>query len=556
MASDNAVLSGWLQNLETGLAKGGREVAALFQEDGFWRDLISHTWNIKTCEGRDEIAAMVDTVAGDIQPAGFRLRGDASSSDGITEGWFDFETLCGRGEGYVRLKSDGAWTCLTALKELKGFEEACGASRDTGVEHGQVRGRLTWKERREREETTLGYSGQPYVLIIGGGQGGIALGARLRRLGVPTLIIDRNDRPGDSWRNRYKSLCLHDPVWYDHLPYLPFPDHWPVFSPKDKIADWLESYTRIMELNYWTRSVAKSAQYDEAEGIWTVEVERDHHPVTLRPRHLVLATGMSGVPNMPDIPGMESFKGIMCHSSAHEGSDAHRGSGKRAVVIGSNNSAHDICHDFWENGIDVTMVQRSSTLVIRSETLMDLGLKALYSEQALANGIDTHTADILFASLPYRVLPSLQKPIYDRAEILDRDFYDGLRRVGFMRDRGDDDTGLFVKYLRRGSGYYIDVGASRLVANGEINLKTGQITDVTEGGVIVDGEEIPADILIFATGYGSMNGWAEQLIGKDVADRVGRCWGLGSGTTKDPGPWEGELRNMWKPTRQEALWFH
>ncbi len=556
MASDNAVLSGWLQNLETGLAKGGREVAALFQEDGFWRDLISHTWNIKTCEGRDEIAAMVDTVAGDIQPAGFRLRGDASSSDGITEGWFDFETLCGRGEGYVRLKSDGAWTCLTALKELKGFEEACGASRDTGVEHGQVRGRLTWKERREREETTLGYSDQPYVLIIGGGQGGIALGARLRRLGVPTLIIDRNDRPGDSWRNRYKSLCLHDPVWYDHLPYLPFPDHWPVFSPKDKIADWLESYTRIMELNYWTRSVAKSAQYDEAEGIWTVEVERDHHPVTLRPRHLVLATGMSGVPNMPDIPGMESFKGIMCHSSAHEGSDAHRGSGKRAVVIGSNNSAHDICHDFWENGIDVTMVQRSSTLVIRSETLMDLGLKALYSEQALANGIDTHTADILFASLPYRVLPSLQKPIYDRAEILDRDFYDGLRRVGFMRDRGDDDTGLFVKYLRRGSGYYIDVGASRLVANGEINLKTGQITDVTEGGVIVDGEEIPADILIFATGYGSMNGWAEQLIGKDVADRVGRCWGLGSGTTKDPGPWEGELRNMWKPTRQEALWFH
>jgi hypothetical protein len=79
----------------------------------------------------------------------------------------------------------------------------------------------------------------------------IALGARLRRLNVPAIIIEKNERPGDSWRKRYKSLCLHDPVWYDHLPYLPFPEHWPVFSSKDKIADWLEMYTRVMELNYW-----------------------------------------------------------------------------------------------------------------------------------------------------------------------------------------------------------------------------------------------------------------------------------------------------------------
>ena len=90
------------------------------------------------------------------------------------------------------------------------------------------------------------------MLIIGGGQGGIALGARLRQLGVPTIIVEKNERAGDSWRNRYKSLCLHDPVWYDHLPYIDFPKNWPVFSPKDKIGDWLEMYTKVMELNYWT----------------------------------------------------------------------------------------------------------------------------------------------------------------------------------------------------------------------------------------------------------------------------------------------------------------
>ena len=119
-----------------------------------------------------------------------------------------------------------------------------------GVSHGAIKDRKTWSERRKCEARELGYKTQLYVVIIGGGQGGIGLGARLRRLGVPTIIVEKNDPPGDSWRKRYKSLCLHDPVWYDHLPYLPFPDDWPVFSPKDKIGDWLESYTKIMELNY------------------------------------------------------------------------------------------------------------------------------------------------------------------------------------------------------------------------------------------------------------------------------------------------------------------
>ena len=110
------------------------------------------------------------------------------------------------------------------------------------------------------------------MLIIGGGQGGIALGARLRQLDVPTIVVDTHARPGDQWRRRYKSLCLHDPVWYDHLPYLKFPDNWPVFSPKDKIADWLESYTRVMELNYWgSTPTARSARYDEDTGEWTVD---------------------------------------------------------------------------------------------------------------------------------------------------------------------------------------------------------------------------------------------------------------------------------------------
>jgi putative flavoprotein involved in K+ transport len=265
---------------------------------------------------------------------------------------------------------------------------------------------------------------------------------------------------------------------------------------------------------------------------------------------------MSAVPNMPSVPGMETFKGDLHHSSKHPGPDAY--AGKKVVVIGSNNSAHDICAALWEGGADVTMVQRSSTHIARSDTLMELALGGLYSDAAVKAGVTTNKADMIFASLPYKVLPTVQKPVYDGMRKQDADFYARLEKAGFMLDFGEDDSGLFLKYLRRGSGYYIDVGASELVADGKIKLKSGVgVEKINEHSIsFSDGSELPADVIVFATGYGSMNGWAAQLISKEVADKVGKCWGFGSDTLKDPGPWEGELRNMWKPTHQEGLWFH
>jgi putative flavoprotein involved in K+ transport len=339
------------------------------------------------------------------------------------------------------------------------------------------------------------------------------------------------------------------------MPYLPFPPNWPVFSPKDKIGDWLEMYVKVMELNYWGSTVCKKASYHEGTKEWTVVVERDGKEITLKPKQLVLATGMSGKPNIPKFPGMERFTGDQHHSSKHPGPDAY--AGKKAVIIGSNNSAHDIAAALWENDADVTMVQRSSTHIVRSGTLMDIGLGALYSEQAVKSGVDHHRADLIFASLPYRILHEFQIPLYQQMRERDADFYEGLEKAGFWHDWGPDGSGLFMKYLRRGSGYYIDVGASQLVIDRKIKLKRGQVTEITETGVkLDDGTELPADLIVYATGYGSMNGWAADLIGQDVADKVGKVWGLGSDTPKDPGPWEGEQRNMWKPTQQDALWFH
>ena len=548
----------WLAAFGEALAAGdSAAAAALFTEDCFWRDLVAFTWNIKTLEGRAEISAMLDATLPWVQPGGWAITsgGEPASAGGLTEAWIAFETAAGRGRGHLRLRGGLCWTLLTTLDELKGHEEHRGPSRPKGVGHRADPARTTWLEDREQEASALGFTEQPYVLIVGGGQAGIGLGARLRQLRVPTIIIDKHSHPGDQWRSRYKSLCLHDPVWYDHMPYLKFPEHWPVFSPKDKIADWLESYTKIMELNYWADTEATSAAYDDQAGTWTAHVERDGEPLVLRPAQLVLATGMSGRPNLPGFPGMDVFRGDQHHSSAHPGPGRYRG--QRCVVIGSNNSAFDICGALWEHGADVTMVQRSSTHIVRSATLMDIGLGALYSEEAVASGMTTDKADLVFASIPYRIMHLFQIPLYDQMRERDREFYDRLEAAGFDHDWGDDGSGLFMKYLRRGSGYYIDVGAADLVANGDVALARGQVDHLTEDAVVLeDGTQLPADLVVYATGYQSMNGWAAELISQEVADQVGKCWGLGSDTTKDPGPWEGEQRNMWKPTQQEALWFH
>jgi putative flavoprotein involved in K+ transport len=555
-STPTATVRGWLDGFGAALSRGDYATASeMFGSDAYWRDLVSFTWNIKTAEDPAAIRTMLEATMPLAKPSNWTIQGEGSEAGGITEGWFTFETAVGRGKGHLRLMGDKAWTMLTTLQELKGFEERKGQNRVKGVEHSAHAGRKTWLEEQIAEAEQLGYQKQPFVVIVGGGQGGIVLGARLKKLGVPTIIIDKNARPGDSWRVRYRSLCLHDPVWFDHLPYMPFPEDWPVFSPKDKIADWLEMYAKVMELNYWGSTVCERACFDETKQQWELTVHRQGAPVVLRPTHIILATGVSGVPTTPCFAGMDSFRGSQIHSSQFWSGEDWRG--RNAVVVGTGNSGHDISADLWEHGAHVTMIQRSPSLVARSEPLMELALGPLYSEAALRNGVTTDMADLILASLPYKLLPALQVPVYQELKERDRTFYERLERAGFMLTFGEDDSGLLLMYLRRGSGYYIDVGASELIADGRVKLVTGEIKRVTETGVeMQSGLALPADLIVYATGYRSMQASMTKLVGQDVAEKIGKCWGLGSGTANDPGPWEGELRNMWKPTQHPNLWFH
>ncbi len=513
----------WLDAFSAAAGKGDDiAVASLFQEDCYWRDYLPFGWTLQTIEGRSNIAKFAVKHGATTGFAAAVFEGGADDE----EGFFRFQTSEGQGRGYLRLNNGQCSTLFTMLTDLD----------DAGV-----------KSTDPDEE--------PFVLIVGGGQGGLALGAQLSDLNVPYLIIDRLPRVGDQWRSRYDSLVLHDPVWYDHMPFRPFPDDWPVFTPKDQMGDWLEGYARELDLAIWTETELVGASYDEATSRWIARLKRAGQDVTLRPTHVVLALGISGFPRIPEINGKEAFAGPQVHSSAFKvGPDVE---GKNVVIIGANNSAHDIAVELVKAGAAPTMVQRSSTLVVKQSDFCERLMGALYSAEAVVRGVTTDKADIIAASIPTRLLEKAQVPVWNKLREDRKDYYRALTDAGFTLDFAEDGAGLGLKYRRTASGYYIDVGASEMVIDGRIKVRSGHGVErlVKTGVRLASGEELPADIVVYATGYGSMSDWIADLINETTAIRVGPCWGYGSGTKGDPGPWVGEQRNMWRETAQRGLWL-
>jgi cation diffusion facilitator CzcD-associated flavoprotein CzcO len=432
-----------------------------------------------------------------------------------------------------------AWTLLTALDELKGFEERVGRSRPDGKSYARDFRGPNWLDRRKANAR---YGDRdPSVLVVGGGQAGLSIAARLCQLQVDTLVVDRERRIGDNWRNRYHALTLHNQVQVNHLPYMPFPPNWPTYIPKDKLAAWFEAYVESMELNYWTDAELVGGTYDEEEQRWSVMLRRgDGTKQELHPRHVVMATGVSGIPSLPDIPTLRDFGGTILHSSQYDDGEAWKG--RRALVIGTGNSGHDIAQDLHASGAKVTLVQRSPTLIVNVEPSAQLPY-ALYDE-----GLPLEDCDLITASIPLSLARRSHQLITEQAKKLDRELLEGLERVGFRLDFGEDGTGWQFKYLTRGGGYYFNVGCSDLVVAGEIGLvQFSNIAGfVAEGARLRSGETLGTDLIVLATGYKGPEHLVRKLFGDDVAARVGPIWGFGDGQ---------ELRNMFTRTAQPGLWF-
>lgn len=522
-------------------------VNSLFVEDSWWRDMFSLTWDFRTFHGISSIVSFLKDRIKSTHPRSFKLRQDflelQRPFDDIA--WiialFDFETDTGIGFGIFHLvpTSNGEWkahTLYTSLEGLKGFPEKIGALRNQEPNHGR------WEEDRNRE--TEFESTDPTVLIIGGGHSGLGLAARFKAYDIPNLIVECNVRIGDNWRNRYDALSLHDPVWYDHMPYLPFPPTWPVYAPARKVANWLESYADILDLNVWTSSEVTAAVQDPSDNKWKVAVKRgDGTERVLKVNHVVFATGFSSsIPKIPQIPGVEKFKGETLHSSQYRKASDH--AGEKVVVVGACTSAHDIAKDYYNHGVDVTMYQRSSTYIMSPKNGYDVLFKGLYYEA----GPHTDIADRLGASLPLFMGLGLAQRGAKRILELDRDILESLRKRGFRTNNGINDTGVTMLYWSKGGGYYFEVGASQLIADGKIKLKNDSpIKEFTETGFLFeDGSELPADVVVFATGLSDIRGNIRKICGDEVADKCPPIWGLDK---------QGEVNGSVREVGSPGLWY-
>jgi len=548
-ASDRAIVEQWLARFGSALAScNAAAITALFASDGHFRDVLAFTWSLTPSDDPVVTGKLLAEKQASVAAGGFKLSGSRMTPRRVQRAGIDlieaiieFETAVGRGHGVLRLLASDparAFQLMTALDELKGFEEKAGKRRPTGEAYSRNFGGSNWKEQRDAAQAYT--DREPTVLIVGGGQAGLSLAATLGRLDVDTLVIDRLPRVGDCWRTRYHSLALHNNTEFNHLPYLPFPPSFPTYLPKDMIADWFETYAWAMEINFWTGTELSSAAYDDATKAWRATVRRaDGTERVLRPRHVVMANGLVGFPKIPDLPGLDGFKGDLMHTSQF--STGAKWRGKNALIIGTGTSAHDIAQDLHANGCRATLVQRGETMVISISPSAKLSY-------AIFDGVTVADGDLLAMTNTFPVLKKNLQILTKRMVDYDRKMIDGLLAKGFKWTMGEDNAGHQMMIRRRYGGYYLDAGCSDLIIKGEVGIEHFERIErfVENGALMKDGSVHAADLIVLGTGFVTQEVVVGKLFGEAVAKKVGPVWGVGP---------DGEMNNMWKRTSQEGLWF-
>lgn len=551
-AERHEIVTAWLSRFEQTLSQARAEdLAALFEADGNWRDVLAFTWHLTPRIGASSIADALIARQSSVQARDFRISPTRTPPRSVKrlgrdciEALFTFETKVGRADGVLRLvaASDGthkAWVLSTNLEELRGFEEKIDANRPTGAAYSRNFGGDNWEDVRRKAQAYDDHD--PTVLVIGGAQAGLAVAARLNQVGVDTLVVEKWPRIGDSWRKRYHSLALHNSIHVNHLPYMPFPPTWPNYIPKDMLGLWFEIYAQAMEINHWTNTEFTKGTWDERDKCWIATLKRaDGTERVMRPRHIIFANGVSSYPLAPEIPGIDSFKGDVIHSEGFDSGAPY--ANKRAIVIGTGSSANDIALDLHSFKCHTTIVQRGSSTVVSIDPSAKLNY-AMYEE-----GPPIEDCDMLASAVTPPLVIQAYKASAARMMELDKEMIEGLKGIGFKFDIGEDDTGHQMKYRRRGGGYNLDAGSSELMIKGEIALLQNERIEryCPEGALLTDGTIVPAEVIVLATGYYPQGELVRRALGEEVAAEIGQVWGEDA---------DGELSNMFKRTPRDGIWF-
>ncbi|KAJ7073377.1 FAD/NAD(P)-binding domain-containing protein [Mycena belliarum] len=555
-----AIAVQWLASL--GASTDAAAFTRHFAPTGWLRDLLCFSWDFRTMAGRAQILEfLADASAGGASrfaraglhdfnidvtsqlgpPAVIAPPGNPNGLGISAVFTFSVAAPPAKGRGLVRLVPDpeGGWqafTLFTDLQHLNGHAEPSG--RPVGYLD------TTWEDVQATKVAAI--ERDPTVLIVGAGQTGLMCAARFGRMGIRALVLEKTARVGDVWRNRYPNLSLHTKAHHSSLLYQAWPETYPEFLPRDKIADFLEAYAVGQEIHVWLSSaMIPGPTYDNFTGRWSVEIDRAGKRVTLAPKHIVVATGI-GKQRVPTWPGIDSFRGPVYHSDDHKGAAPFEG--KKVIVVGGCNAGADMCKDFVHKGAaEVTMVQRSATCVISAGTADELMFRP-------AAHLPPEEGDFMFNATPPALLLKLAVGGgTQRLKALDTDLHDNLAKAGFkltwQLNPGEEEVGFLGLFFERtASGSMIDMGFSQLVIEGKVKVKPVDIERIEPDGMVFeDGSKISADVIVLATGNEPIIAGVASNFGEGITERIGsKIWGLDS---------KGELTNCYRPTGVAGLWF-
>ncbi|KAF7553047.1 hypothetical protein G7Z17_g3903 [Cylindrodendrum hubeiense] len=398
------------------------------------------------------------------------------------------------------------------------------------------------------------------VFIVGGGNAAVALAARLKTLGVESVMAERNPKVGDNWALRYDCMRFHIPTSFCELPYMCYDKEFqaPHLLSRDELAEQVRRYVAAFNLNIINSAKIQSTTYDQAAKQWVVKFDTPAGRRTAVSKHVVQATGIGSqqlyLPHMDDA---EKYKGISVHSAQYTNAKVLAEQGAKSVlVIGSANTAFDVLEDCHAAGLQSTMVVRSQTYIVPVEYVCDK-----FSLGAYDFGVEA--ADRLFLTLPACVDSQLGRGLFGMFASKEPERYAALAAKGFpVVDSSHPDSVLMHNLLERAGGHYVDVGGTKLLSEGKADFKAGvePVAYTATGLRFSDGTTADADAVVWCTGFADKDvrdsvasilgdgaaangdgvvGEADKnLLGpRDIAARVDATWGIDD---------EGEIRGMWK----------
>lgn len=554
------IITAWLYKLQSCFNERKFDrLKESFIRECWWRDMLGLSWDFTTKQGFDKISAYLhrsDVILTDLKPETGGLKPFLVEWAGDTwlQSAFSFHTKFGKGQGFLKMVNQPsgewkAWTVFTELSQLHYQED---------LERERIRNNVfslygtpeTYGDKHKLPVliigagTALQNSSTEYTLTLTG-QAGISLAARLKSMGVETLVVDRHARVGDSWRLRYDTVTLNTPTFTDHYPFMKYPENWPEWLNRDQTAEFLEHYSQIMGLNVRLNTTVCSVR--RLGSRHEIRVNGPCGEDVLHSEQVVLATGVySDVPIIPNFNGQETFRGLIYHSIEHQSARHIPDLGnKKIVVIGCSTSGHDIAQDFVKCGArEVCMIQRNPIFSLSRaawKTIM-LGIWNM-------PGLTTEDADLLSNSIPIPLVRTMSIGLTRIMAENDRMMLDGLTKAGLAVRTGEDGYGLADHQLITGGHYYIDQGASQMIIDGRIKIhrceegvqKLGQ-NSVT----LADGTCVQADVIVLATGYEKSILTIRKLMGDEVADKL-----RGFGSLDH----EQERSGWWRPTGIPGFWF-